>query len=215
MLNLLHQLRRDEHGVILTSELVVVGSILVIGLITGTTCLQRSVDAELRDLGNAIGSLDQSFSFSGHRKVGFRGHCCAWTAGSSWLNCEEKDNCHNDIHGCATISATGCSTCGKTQCQGCVSTAITSTGCSTCGSSSCGGTCGSQSVSVYSGGVPGMKITESGSIGTPMLPISDPFMTPDAEDCCEQSEDACPKFAVPIRPPCTDEGDLIIPDSVW
>ena len=54
MLNLLKQLRQDEDGVILSAEIVIVGSLLVVGLITGVSCLQRSVDGELRDLGNAI-----------------------------------------------------------------------------------------------------------------------------------------------------------------
>ena len=55
MMNLLKALRQDEYGVILSTEIVIIGSLLVIGLITGLTCLQKSVNGELQDLAGAIG----------------------------------------------------------------------------------------------------------------------------------------------------------------
>jgi hypothetical protein len=71
---------QDENGVILSAELVVVGSVLVIGLITGVTTLQEAVNGEMEDLAGAIGSLDQSYRFSGWtRRMGFTE---AFTAGS-------------------------------------------------------------------------------------------------------------------------------------
>ena len=97
MLNLLKALRQDENGVILSTEIVIIGSLLVIGMITGLTCLQKSVNGELQDVANAIGSLDQTYSFSGHRKSGFGGQCCAYTAGSAFNNCERNDDgCGDD-----------------------------------------------------------------------------------------------------------------------
>ena len=106
MLNLLKALRQDEYGVILSTEIVIIGSILVIGLITGLTCLQKSVNEELKDVAGAIGALDQSYSFSGHQKPGLVGRCCAWTAGSSYLNCENgATSQRTDIIGCCNQAA--------------------------------------------------------------------------------------------------------------
>lgn len=104
MLNLLKALRQDENGVILSTEIVIIGSLLVIGLITGLTCLQKAVNGELQDVANAIGSLDQTYSFSAHHKTGFGGQCCAYTAGSSFYNCEHQggEDCR-DIVGCHPI----------------------------------------------------------------------------------------------------------------
>lgn len=92
MLSVLKKLQQDEHGVILSAEIVVVGTLLVVGAITGLTCLRQSVEGELRDMGAAVGALDQSYAFSSHRKAGFHGRCCAYTAGSSFMNCESGVN---------------------------------------------------------------------------------------------------------------------------
>ena len=123
MLNLLKQLRQDEYGVILSAEIVIVGSLLVVGLITGVSCLQRSVDGELRDLGNAIGSLDQSYSFACHYKPPTNGRCCAWTAGSTYRNCETNhDGCDDEIvgaAGCCQTIALGCGQCETSGCGEC------------------------------------------------------------------------------------------------
>ncbi len=118
MLKLLKKLHEDEHGVILSAEIVIVGSILVIGLITGLTCLQHSVNGELKDVAAAIGSLDQSYSFSGQVKPGWNGRCCAFTAGSSFANCESKcETEQSQITGCCNVVAVAsvascCGTCG-------------------------------------------------------------------------------------------------------
>jgi hypothetical protein len=163
MLNLLKALRQDEHGVILSAEIVIIGSLLVIGLITGLTCLQKSVNGELQDLAGAIGALDQTYSFSAHRKSGFDGQCCAYTAGSSFVNCENKDQKCGDIVGsvgCETSAA--CGNCG--QCSGttqgvsaCGSCGGHGAGCTACGSTGFVGTKNSRCIDT---GVPKMKVTE-------------------------------------------------------
>ena len=141
MLNLLKALRQDENGVILSAEIVIIGSLLVVGLITGLTCLQQSVNGELKDLAGALGSLDQSYAYSAHRKQGFGDQCCAWTAGSSYANCEKKaDNC-TDIIGCTDICPGGNAGCCKD--QNCVGRPEGSAPCGTCGGRQGGcGTCG-------------------------------------------------------------------------
>ncbi len=168
MLNLLKALRQDENGVILSTEIVIIGSLLVIGMITGLTCLQKSVNGELQDVANAIGSLDQTYSFSAHRKSGFGGQCCAYTAGSSFNNCEQnRDGC-GDIAGChgtvVPIHAGSCGGCGK--CDSCTASDAHGTcgscggvagGCSACGSDSTHGSDGPRCLDT---GVPKMKVTE-------------------------------------------------------
>ena len=141
MLNLLKALRQDENGVILSAEIVIIGSLLVVGLITGLTCLQQSVNGELKDLAGALGSLDQSYAYSAHRKQGFGDQCCAWTAGSSYSNCEKKaDNC-TDIIGCTDICYGGSAGCCKD--QNCAGRPEGSASCGTCGGRQGGcGTCG-------------------------------------------------------------------------
>jgi hypothetical protein len=64
MLKLLKALRQDEYGVILSAEIVIVGTLLVLGVMTGMVCLQKSVNGELGDLAKAVDSIDQTFSYS-------------------------------------------------------------------------------------------------------------------------------------------------------
>ena len=61
---MLKSLWNDEAGVILSAELVLIGTILVVGMIVGLVELQCSVVDELNDLGEAIGSMNQSYMTS-------------------------------------------------------------------------------------------------------------------------------------------------------
>ena len=200
MLNLLKALRQDEHGVILSAEIVIVGSLLVIGLITGIACLQKSVNGELQDLAGAIGALDQSYSFSSFRKAGTHGSCCAYTAGSSYSNCENDSQKCGDIVGygevrqvqvsacgvCGGASTSGCSSCGAIANSGTYGTAPCGTapcGSAPCGSAPCGSApCGSvNGARVIGTGVPGMKVTEY-----PLSPRAEqvaPVGVPGCQDC--------------------------------
>ena len=58
-MNILNALKNDENGFIVSAELVLVGTILVIGMIVGLTELSFGVNEELEDLGSAIGSINQ------------------------------------------------------------------------------------------------------------------------------------------------------------
>ena len=55
----------DESGFIVSSELVLIATICVIGLIAGLVEIQWAVVGELNDVADAIGSLNQSYQFSG------------------------------------------------------------------------------------------------------------------------------------------------------
>lgn len=69
---------RDDAGVILSAEAVVVGTVAVVGLTAGMSVLATSVNEELKDVGMAIRSLDQSYVIPPQEG------CGAKTAGSSF-----------------------------------------------------------------------------------------------------------------------------------
>ncbi len=56
---------KDEEGVILSAEIVLLGTILVLGMIVGLVEVQSAVVAEMGDLGDAIGNMDQSYQVPG------------------------------------------------------------------------------------------------------------------------------------------------------
>ena len=62
---MLRQLLNDEAGFIVSAELVLVATILVIGMIVGLSEVQHAVVQELGDVAEAIGSLNQSYSYTG------------------------------------------------------------------------------------------------------------------------------------------------------
>ena len=58
------KLMKDEAGFVVSSELVLIATVLVLGLIVGLTSLRNSVTAELADLAASIGSISQDYSYS-------------------------------------------------------------------------------------------------------------------------------------------------------
>ena len=79
------KLWNDECGAIISSELVLLVTILVIGMIVGLKALQQAVVNELGDVAAAIGAINQSYSFGGVTG------CCAFTSGS--VNADVIDQC--------------------------------------------------------------------------------------------------------------------------
>ena len=64
-MNQLHALWRDESGFVVTSELLIIVTIAVIGLIVGYVAIRDALVQELGDIAAAIGALDQSYSYNG------------------------------------------------------------------------------------------------------------------------------------------------------
>jgi Flp pilus assembly pilin Flp len=62
---MLKQLWNDEGGAIVSLEIVLIGTILGIGVITGLSSLRDAVITELADVGGAISWLDQSYVLHG------------------------------------------------------------------------------------------------------------------------------------------------------
>ena len=74
------RLWNEEAGFLLSAEAVLYATLLVIGLIAGLSSVRESVVTELGDVAQAIGNLNQTFSFGASV-----GHCGV-TAGSSFTD---------------------------------------------------------------------------------------------------------------------------------
>ena len=91
-MNILHTLKHDEHGFVVSAELVLVGTILVIGMIVGLTELSYGVNEELEDLGSAIGGINQTYYYtlaSGHKGE---------VVGSTFLDFRDECDGKNDLN---------------------------------------------------------------------------------------------------------------------
>ena len=71
----------DDAGFVISAELVLVSTILVIGMVVGMVEVRNQVVAELIDVAQAIGSLSQSYAFGGISKCGV-----AFTDGSAYID---------------------------------------------------------------------------------------------------------------------------------
>ncbi len=100
---------RDETGFLVSAELVLVATLLVLGLVVGLHAVARAVVGELNDLAGAIEALDQSYGYPGLVLSwvgwdGASGHCRAYGAGSWFVDgCEHSGGCvftECDVVGC-------------------------------------------------------------------------------------------------------------------
>ena len=55
----------DEAGFLVSSELVLIATMLVLGLLVGLNTLRNSITSELDDVADAIGNINQDYSYSG------------------------------------------------------------------------------------------------------------------------------------------------------
>ena len=87
MRDIIHHLVEDERGFIISSELVIIATILVLGLVVGMTILQTALIEEFTDVGRAVSSLNQSYRVSGFQSTG-SGACRikAWKGGSGFTD---------------------------------------------------------------------------------------------------------------------------------
>ncbi len=61
---MLKKLWNDEVGAIVSAEIVLVATILVIGMVVGLKSVRDAVVTELADVAQAIANIDQSYSYS-------------------------------------------------------------------------------------------------------------------------------------------------------
>lgn len=92
---MLQKLISDESGFIVSAELVLVATIVVIGMIVGLSEIQHALVAELNDVADAIGKLNQSYGYRGFSKVNnTKGGVGAFTRGSAFV--DTMDECDMD-----------------------------------------------------------------------------------------------------------------------
>ena len=65
----MRNLLNDEAGFVISAELVLVLTIAVLGMVVGLASVRDAINAELVDLSNAFGAIDQSYSVRGSFKV--------------------------------------------------------------------------------------------------------------------------------------------------
>ncbi len=107
-MKLLSRLWADEAGFVVSSELVLIATVMVIGLLAGLTTVRDQVVQELADVADAVSEIDQSYSFSG-----ITGHSSS-TAGSVYVDLSDfcDDNTANQDSStggaeCITIQTIG------------------------------------------------------------------------------------------------------------
>ena len=94
---MLMKLWNDEVGFLVSAELVLVATILVIGMIVGLSEIQHAVVQELGDVGDAIGSVNQAYSYTGfsaEKNTNSKTETKSFTRGSS--SADNKDDCDNN-----------------------------------------------------------------------------------------------------------------------
>ncbi len=65
MTSLLTALHHDEAGFVVSAELVLIATIVVIGMIVGLSEVANGVNQELEDVGSAVGSINQTYRYQG------------------------------------------------------------------------------------------------------------------------------------------------------
>ncbi len=97
---MLKQLLNDETGFIISAELVLVATILVIGMIVGLSEIQHAVVQELNDVADAIGCVNQGFFYTGFSAAkSDSAQLKSFTNGSFFI--DEFDDC--DQNQCALV----------------------------------------------------------------------------------------------------------------
>lgn len=87
----------DECGVILSSEIVLIGTILVLGMIVGLVELQCTIIGELSDLSSAFGNLDQSYQTSGFASHKGYGQTKSRTHGAQYNDRPDTCDCDSNL----------------------------------------------------------------------------------------------------------------------
>ncbi len=97
---------QDESGFVISAELVLVLSIGVLAMIVGLSEVAVAVNTELNDISNAIGALNQSYSFTGFTGSDLGGKIKSTYAGTTWTDtiddCDTNTSCNIVIGASAT-----------------------------------------------------------------------------------------------------------------
>jgi Flp pilus assembly pilin Flp len=96
---MLRKLCRDDAGAVLSTELVLISTVVVLGLIVGLTELRDAVSNELNDVGEAVGALNQSFSVSG-QSGRWGGGLSSATSGSFFIDSRDRGDGNESAISC-------------------------------------------------------------------------------------------------------------------
>ena len=92
----------DNRGFIVSIELILIATIVVIGLISGLTAVRDGVVSELSDVAGSVQDLNQSYSYNG-----VTGHSAA-VAGSDFSDnldfCDDADDAAGQADNCITFT---------------------------------------------------------------------------------------------------------------
>lgn len=90
MKKLMQSLWNDEQGFVVSSELVLIGTVLILGLIVGLETVRNGIVQELGDVALAFGAINQDYAYSA-----ITGHASS-VAGSAFNDllddCDGPDN---------------------------------------------------------------------------------------------------------------------------
>ncbi|MBX3450745.1 MAG: hypothetical protein KF777_14360 [Planctomycetaceae bacterium] len=93
---MLMKLWNDDCGAIISAELALVLSIIVIGVVVGLSEIAVAVNTELNDLSNAIGALNQGYYFTGFQAGGKLGDKFkSGVSGTRWN--DQLDDCDQNL----------------------------------------------------------------------------------------------------------------------
>lgn len=96
---------RRLRGFALTSELVLVSTITVLGVTAGLVALRDATMAELHDLSEAVGALNQSYAYQGIDFLGTDATLLGSVAGSIFL--DDVDSAAGDRVGWSFTAVSG------------------------------------------------------------------------------------------------------------
>lgn len=101
-MSITNKLWLDEDGFIISMELILIASILVIGIMMGLVSVRDGVVSEMSDVAGAIQDVSQTYFFRG-----ITGHSAS-TAGSSWLDrrdwCDTPEDRTNQADNCIVFT---------------------------------------------------------------------------------------------------------------
>jgi len=105
MMTVIKRLWSDQGGAVISIELVLVSSVVLLGLMVGLAALRDSVNNELADVGGAIDEITQSYTGNS-----IQGHSAA-VSGSAFQDgfdfCDAADDAAGTTQGCITFVAPG------------------------------------------------------------------------------------------------------------
>ena len=102
-MSLIKHLWKDEAGFVVSTELVLVATLVVIGMVVGLSTVRDSVTNELADTAGAIDDVNQSYTVEG-----VQGHAVA-IAGFNFKDntdfCDDDDDTKNAADQCVTVAS--------------------------------------------------------------------------------------------------------------